>query len=175
VEHLLHDAQVGEGLVVQARDQQRLLRPHRAAEPGHAEQVGAEQDAVVARAVRLQVVGEGLAVDAVRDPGALVGVGDGQPLVDQVLHAQEVGYVAVRIDREEAHGHPVHLPRAGRDGVLPRKVVGGAGGQELDLPARPRAALGQRLEQRLRAAHGGALGEAGRDESDALGDGHGRD
>ena len=68
---------------------------------------------------------------------------------------------------------PSNASAPGGTRVLPREMVGRAGGQERHFAAGRGGAQGEVLEQRLRAADGAVVGEARADERYALGPAHG--
>jgi hypothetical protein len=169
---LSHDAEVGKGFVVQARDQERLVRVHLRGEVRQAEEVGAEDDAVVVPAVRPQVVVQRPAVNAVGDPRLFVVGSDFAAPADGVLDAEKGLEVAVLVYGKVVGLQGPHAPRPCRPRVLPGEVVFGAGGQEGDPAAGAGGVFGQVLEEGLGAAYRRSLGQAGTHKSQVAGGGH---
>jgi hypothetical protein len=172
VEEGVHDAQVGEGFVVQAGDEQGFVGMELGGVVDQAEEVGAHHQDVVGVAVLGEVVVQRAAVDVVLHPGGFRGVVDFAAAADAGLGGQEGGQVAVFIDREVVDGEALDGAGAGRDFVGPGEVVTGAGGQDGDLMAGRGGAEGEIFEQGFGAADGGLFREARRQEGDALGCGH---
>ena len=166
-EHLADERHVGEGLVVEARNEQGPLGPHARGADGEAEEVGAGEDAVVVR--RAQVVVEGAAVDAVGEPRLLLRARELRAAPHRLLVFEEDAGIAVVdwevLDLERAVAHD-----AGRPLVGPGEMARRAGGQQPHPEAAPRASQGELAQQGLGAAGGGPVGMARHDDGDG-GDG----
>ena len=83
VEHPRHEADAREGLVVKAGNEDGLVGEARGGREGKPKEIWACEDAVEARAGG--VVHEGVGIDAVPQPGLLLGIGERLALADAHL------------------------------------------------------------------------------------------
>ena len=161
----LEGADAGVVLVVEARDEQHLLRHGEARLADQGEEVGARDDAVVVGGVLAQPDDEGRGVDARAEPLRLLGVREAAPAGEVDLQARE-GIDLQRVGREAPDRHPVALERPLGQLVRPVEVVLRAGAEHLHAVAEPDRVLRQRVDQRLGAADGAGLVQARGDEGE---------
>ncbi len=101
---MIDDLQVGEGLVVQARDQHRAAGIDLRAEQRGAEEIRKEDERVEAVAFGVEVGEERLRIDAARRPRELLVEIERKAVGEALLHGEEASDLALG-DREAPHGH----------------------------------------------------------------------
>ena len=161
------DARVG--LVVETRDEERLVRDGARDAPCQPEQIRPRQDAVVAGGRVAEALDERAGDDAVFEPREGLRVAERLAVLQRDLRARPCVRVA-RVDGVAAHRQAAALENAGRQLVGPRAVVPGAGAKQLDLVPEGGRVERERMQERLGAADGAGLVQAGGDD----GDFHGR-
>ena len=161
----LEGANAGVVLVVEARDEQRLLRRGEARLADQGEEIRPGDDAVVLGGVLAQPRDEGGGIDAGAQPLLLLLVREAAAARKLDLQARE-GVDLQRVGGEAADRHAVALERSLRELVPPVEVVLRAGAEDLDAVAERHRVEREGVDQRLGAADGAGLVQAGGDERD---------
>ena len=152
LERLADDAEVGERLVVKARDQDGPPGDERHAAERRPEEIRGEAHEVVVTLSAGEVVEELRAPHRLLRPAGLLLRAEPRAPEDALLEPGVPARVA-EPHREAADHHARLAARAGREHVLPREVIPRAGRQHLDGAAVGGEVLGEPADERLGAPH----------------------